>query len=428
MTTTRAGAGRQAAARWTAVLALTATAAAGQETAEWRPEVSLGHDVYVHSYYLASDDTTATVRETNLTAAIDGRSRRQTDHQWYLRAELSGGSELFRESLDAGYRWRPSAGDPRLGLDLTWLGRQYRETSEYSLTSDNTEGRLELRAFPWLGRRTALDLRAIARRVDYRTPSTLEQDYDDESVAGYLASRGDPAGSWRLGLRAAQRAYPDSAAIDRDGYAVEGELDRAGSAGDIWLFHRSERRLIADESVRPSAWSHWTEARTALAAGAGHVVLDLTSEVWTYDAPTETWFDSWRADLEAGYRWGDLLGGLWHALVTIENLAAGDSPETYTQVGLRGSLESYARTLSGIIALEYGRRWYHHVAPVSADDLDVLVDYSDFNYLEIWVMATWAFADRLALDLTANYQPESHTEQDDDTALGYANVRLVWRP
>jgi hypothetical protein len=28
----------------------------------------------------------------------------------------------------------------------------------------------------------------------------------------------------------------------------------------------------------------------------------------------------------------------------------------------------------------------------------------------------------------ASYEPESHTERTDDTAIGYASVRLVWRP
>ncbi len=34
---------------------------------------------------------------------------------------------------------------------------------------------------------------------------------------------------------------------------------------------------------------------------------------------------------------------------------------------------------------------------------------------------------RLDLDLAANYQPENHVEEFDDTALGYGSARLVWR-
>jgi len=412
------------------VVSSAAPAATGTApSAVWRSRISVGHDTYVQSYYLANSDTTAILNEFNLTAALDGRSHGRTDHQWSLRAEVSGGSEVYREQVDAGYRWRPDAGDPRLRADVAWFGRQYRRSSDYSLTSDNQEGRAGLRIYPWLGRRAALDLRVAGRRVDFRVPSTLEQDFHEASAAGFLASRGDVAGVWRIGLRAARRAYPDSTAIDRDTYAAEGELERGGEAGELWIFHRSERRLIADETVRPSAWSHWTEISVAAPAGEGHLVADVTSEVWRYDAPTAVWFDSWRADAEVGYRWGDLLGDLWHALVTVENLEAGDSPEAYTQVGLRGSLASYGHAVTGVVALEAGRRWYRGADSAdSTSEFDVLVDYSDFDYVELWIMANWAFAARMSLELTASYQPERHTEQDDDAALGYASARLVWRP
>ena len=40
-----------------------------------------------------------------------------------------------------------------------------------------------------------------------------------------------------------------------------------------------------------------------------------------------------------------------------------------------------------------------------------------------------AFARRhFSLDVMANYEPERHTEQQDDSALGFASVRLVWKP
>jgi hypothetical protein len=426
---------RHAGSRWVAtvtptvailLVCLTAVAAAQAtgDRARWRPRVSTGIDAYLHNYYLAVDDTTEAVAEFNVAAELEGRSRRVTSHQWRVRGEVSTGTELTRQFFDGSYQLRPDAGDPLLRADLTWYGRQYREDSEYARSSDNHEGRGELRWYPWFGARTVLDLRLTGRYIDYRTPSTLEQDYRQGDVAAFLRSPGLVGGSWRIGLRAGQRAYPDSSAIDRDTVALEGDLDLAGDDHTLWVFHRSERRTAADEAVRPSAWSHWTDARAALPAGEGHVVINLNNEVWQYDQETGAYFDSWRSDLEFGYRWGDLLGTQWHTLLTVDRLDAGDLPETYTQVGLRGSLESYAYPFTGILALEYGQRWYR-----PADDTeDVVISYTDFSYLEIWAMATWSLSEHWSLDLIANYQPENHTEQDDDLALGFGSLRLVWRP
>jgi hypothetical protein len=172
------------------------------------------------------------------------------------------------------------------------------------------------------------------------------------------------------------------------------------------------------------------------------MVARLGSEIWRYDRESTVWFDSWRSDVELGYRWGDLLHSQQHLLLRLQNLAAGDSPEAFTQVGLRGSLEGYNQALNGILALELGHRWYRNQTatadlddlngrddvnwPGSSDGLDLR--YSDFTYLEVWIMATCRLSAHFSLELNASYQPERHTERDDDTVLGYGNLRLVWRP
>jgi hypothetical protein len=397
--------------------------------------LSAGYDVYRHTYHLATDDTTETIGEFNATAAFEARSPRLARHQWQARAEASAGDQLWRELVDLGYRWRPGGGEPRLRADLAWNGRQYRRGSDYALSSDHHETRGELRAYPWRTRHLALDLRLRARRLDYRRRSVLEQDQRETAAAVYLASRPSLHGTWRLGLVAAARAYPDSSAIDRRVRVVEGEWERSGARGDAWLFHRSERRTIADELVRPSAWLHWSELRLAARAGRGRVVANLGSEVWLYDRQTTVWFDAWRTDLELGYRWGDLLGSQQQALVTLQNLAAGDSPEAYSQLGVRGSLEGFASRLGGIVAVEVGRRWYRNRPAGTTDDgfgIDaagnLVLAYSDFTYLELWLMAAWEVSTRVSLEITVSYQPELHTERDDDTVLGFGSVRAVWRP
>jgi len=398
-------------------LLMASTAAAADDT--WRFAVGAGYDAYVHNYYLADTDTTAAIQEANVTVGFDGRSPSRAAHQWFLRGEVSTGTELTRELLDASYRWRPGEGEPRVRADLTWFGRQYRPGSEYSLVSDNQDGKAELRVAPWAGRGAVLEARALGRWLDYRTPSTLEQDYREGGGAIYLRAPTAHESRWEAGLRATRRSYPDSAAIDRDVVALDLSADRCAESFEFWGFHRSERRLIADETVRPSAWSHWTDLSVVL----GHLTADLASEVWRYDQESFTYVDSWRTELDLGYRWGDPLLALWQASLTGENLAAGESPETYAQAGVRGSVESYLASFAGSLAVEVGRRWYRQ----DGSELEDLVAYSDFTYLEVWLLASLHVAANLTLDVTASYEPESHTEQDDDVTLGFGSVSLVWR-
>ncbi|MEZ4387714.1 MAG: hypothetical protein R3D98_09090 [Candidatus Krumholzibacteriia bacterium] len=413
-----------------ACLQAAVAASAGAAAAVWQPKVSAGLESYVHTYYLATADTTEAVSEVLATAEIEGRSGRRDRHAWNLRLAASGGSELLRELLDGRYQWRPS-GEPRLQLDVDWLGRQYRSGTEYALSSDNHEGTAE--CGPTLARPDR-----PARSASPRPLSPLPHAVDPRTELPRTRRRGLPGLrgfgdlSWRVGARAAARTYPDSTALDRDLVAVEADLDHAAGERHIWLYQRSERRLAAAPEVRPSAWSHWTEVRATWPLRHGEVVTSLGSEVWRYDRTDTVWFDSWRLESELGYGWGDPLRAHWRTLLTMERLDADAASEAYQQFGLRGTVESYAGPVSGMLALEYGHRWYRQTADEAAatdpfDDTFALA-YSDFSYVEIWLMATWTWSDRLSLEVVASYQPEQHTEQDDDTAIGYGSARVVWRP
>jgi hypothetical protein len=395
--------------------------------------LSSGYDTYVHTYHLATDDTTETIGEFNAGADIEIRSAPRALHHWHLRAEMNLGSQLLRELLDLGYRWRTDGGDTRVRAGLSWSGRQFRQSSEYALSSDNQEARAELRVIPWrLSRRADLELRIRTRLLEYSRPSVLEQNQRDLQGAVSMTSRGGFHGAWSVGLHAMNRTYRDSTALNRRTYGVEGHLESSSQAGNLWIYHRSDRRRIADSQVRPSAWLHWSEMRLAAAAGGGHIVFNATSEVWRYERQTSVWFDAWRSDLEIGRRWGDLFSLQRDLLVTFQRLAADDSPEAHNQIGLRGSIESHASSLGGILALELGRRWYRRRGMDGASDPDgldtLLQSYSDFTYIELWIMATWQLSSRMSMELTASYLPEHHTERTDNLVLGYGALRLVWRP
>ncbi len=401
----------------------------------WSWDLTSGFDSYLHSYALATDDTTETLAEFLVQAGVEGQSPWRARHRWRVRAEASTGTELYRERLEGDYRFLGDDRIERVRLMGNFWGRQYRDTTEYSRSSDNWEGRLEGRVAPVVGSGAKIELRGWGSLIDYRTPSTLEVDHHDTGGGVFVRSTSLGNTMWGLGTRLGSRTYPDSTVIDRETWSLEGDLDHQDPGGPgLRIYHKSERRLIRDETVRPSAWTHWSDFSGAVTAGSGHVFLDLQVEAWQYDQETNVYFNSVRVEGATGYRWGDILQATWKIGLAAEKLDAGDSPETYTQVGLRGGVESYGSDVGGSLTLEYGRRVYAHgVVNFDPDAaapslLDTVALYTDFDYWKIWLMGSWRMSSHFDLDLMANYEPENHTEIADDSALGFASLRVRWRP
>jgi len=401
----------------------------------WSWDLTSGFDSYLHSYALATEDTTETLAEFVLQARLAGRSARPTRHRWQVRAEASTGTELFRQRFAGDYRLLGEDKIERLRILGNLWGRQYRDNTDYSRSSDNWEGRLEGRMAPWVGQRLKLELRGWTGAIDYRTPSTLEVDQRDLGGGVFVRSTKLGTTMWGLGTRLGQRTYADSTAIDRDSWSLEGDLDHQDLRGQgLRVYHKSQRRVIRDETVRPSAWTHWTDFSGTLVAGRGHLYLDLQGEAWQYDEETDVYFNSVRIGGICGYRWGDILAATWKIGLAAERLAAGDLPESYAQIGLRAGVEAYGADLGGSLTLEYGRRNYAagnaalDDAALDATLLDAFNLYSDFAYWKIWLMGSWRLSPHFDLDIMANYEPESHTEQTDDSALGFGSLRLRWRP
>lgn len=413
-------------------------AAPARPGAEWEWRLATGFDALVHTYPLATTDTTETITETLVEAALQGRSARHGDHRWDLRAEVSLGSELVRERIEGIYRRLDGERRTRLRLSASLWGRQYRTGDDAIRSSDNLESRAELRAVPWVVEEIALEGRAWTRLQDFADPSQLEISYREAGVGLGARSLGWESPAWELGLLASRRAYPDSSRIDRTTAGWRGRYEWRGQGeGELRLDLRGDRRRIQDETARPSAWIHGADLEGAAPAGSGRLLLEARTEGWLYDQPTDVYYDSWRTDGFVGYGRGDVLGVRWKVGVAGERLAAGDLPETYGQVGLRGGVDFYESVFSASLTLELGQRLYDQ--PATADEatdastaLDAADDgsyhYSDFTYWEVWLTAAWRLGAHFTLDAMANYEPESHEISGEDTSLGYATVRLVWRP
>ena len=423
------------------LLALPAVASDGPATTTrdrvaWSLSLAGGYDTFIHTFPLATEDTTETVSEATVVVGLEGHSARLAVHKWRLRPEFSYGTELLRGRLDFAYHYRPDQFTTLFRLDGNALFRSYQGGSDYALTSDTVEGRFTARGYLSPAGAVMGEYRLITAGVRYRDPSTLEVNYHDLGTAASLRSGRDATWNYAVGGRHVRRSYPDSSVIDRNITALEGNLDTISLEGHgLRLYHRSERRKVRDETVRPSAWAHWTTLELLIPVGGFSLASVLMSEVWQYDEKTAVYFDSWRLRGLILLKRGGLLAPAWLAGVVIEQLAAGDMPETYNQAGLRVGLEYYGTSLIISTTIEYGLRNYNldtfevdqENNSLQSDELPIFT-YSDFHYWELWLMFTWSLSHHLSLDIMANYQPEKHVAELDDASLAYGSVRLVWRP
>jgi hypothetical protein len=415
---------------WTAALALlacvlpaSARAADAAGRPAWDLDAAVGYDSFTHAYSLATTDTSETVSEARLVLGCEGRSSGAGRAAWRLRLEGSVGTDLWREGLDADWRLRDGRGVDRLRAAARLAGRQYRPGTDYALASDQGEGRLDLSAVPWAGAAREGFVAGWVAATRYEIASPLEQDQQEAGIGIGLRSRGTAWESWRVALKHAARSYPDSTAIDRRAWSLELDWSGAlGAGGLARVYGRSERRLAQDPAVRPDAWLHWLDGALEVPARGGDVVVELQAERWDYGALSETWVDSWRASGFAGLRRGDVLAAQWRLGLAGEAFESARDAESYTQVGLRAGLEAYGDAVSGSVTVERGRRAY---GPQDADD--TLLAWTDFSYWRLWLLADWRLTGSLSLSALGNWEPERHTEPEDDASLGFASLRLVWR-
>lgn len=397
----------------------------------WRTTLSSGYDTYIQTYALSLEDTTETISEFEMTLAGEGRTTGRARHHWLVRPRVSVGSERNRGRLELAYSHKPDTRYTTLRIDGNVQNTRYNGQSDYYLTSDSVEGDLKARWKVAPEGNLAGEVRTWGSVLRYATPSNLEADRNDLNAAAYLAAGRDATRRWRVGLRTGERAYPDTTEINRQSAGVELEYDHNAFLGPTGrVYHRSERRKIANPAVRPSSWSYWTQADLSIPLNemSLRLVADLGHEVWTYDQEWGAYTDQTRWEGDLGLAGGGLYGPSWRLGAALESLGSNTEGESYRQLGARGGLEHFGDRFTGSLTLEIGQRDYDETATVTGPgDVEELSLYSDFTYVELWLMLGVDLMTDLRLDVMASYLPENHTEETDDQKLGFGTARLIYR-
>jgi hypothetical protein len=409
-------------------VAVHAETPAAEEAWRWEPRVSTGYDVYTQTYSLALEDTTETVGEMEVTLDATGGTRGRRLHNWRIKPRLVFGTERYRQQFAWAYDLKPDHRTSLLRLGGLLQARQYQQSTDYNLNSDSFESSNHLRWLPGYAGRIAGDFKLQYRTLSYADPSELEVDRQDRLFTAALRNGRSAERIWRAGIRLGHRDYPDSGVINRDTYGLELEYDHSAFLEpNIRTYYRGERRRIEDDTVRPSSWGHWGTMETSWPVGDEQLIGELQAEVWHYDTQWGAYNNQWRWTGAAGLRGGGIETPGWTLQLTLEDLDSTDEEESFRQMGVKGGVDHYGDDLTGALTVEIGQRDYSDYTPDLTEDAYFEPLYTDFTYLEVWLILSWRLNQHLSLDSMVNYIPESHSEDTDNQSMGFGNIRILYR-
>lgn len=366
-------------------------------------------------------DTTEVFTEFRLVGEASAHFERRR-HRFLARGRVSSGTDLLRGTLLLEGRAERDDRSHRFDARVEVEGRQFREDSDFALSSDvlETEARLHWRHRPHPDFRWGILGRGEMLR--YADPGEFEVDQDrgDLSVTATVTRGWD----WSLDVDAGGgvRHSPGSSTIpsyDR-GFL---RTDLAWTQSLHWSLETHaavERREYRDTSVRspytdlllePSmTWSPTLDWRFRLS----------TANEWLlYDTPTEVYFDFWLGSLGLEARrslgaWEVSLEPRWSWLAS-----EVDTEDAYVQPSLLGRVEWFPSSAIWLsLSGEFGQRDY--VEP-GAESLDL---YSDYLFLRTTLLLSWSLRDGLSADVFLSDEPESHRQAEDDSRLTLLTASL----
>lgn len=409
------------------------TAAAVETT----PTLELGFDSYLQQFRLTEDllgdldspdasierglrDTTEVFTEFrargDLAFASTGERVR-----WNSRASASAGTDLYREALDFDLRAESLGRSRRLSLRAEAEARQFRDDSDFSLSSDLIEGRATLHLQQRASQDWVFGVRGRGAWIDYATPSTYELDSRRADLS--LTTRVSKGFDSYLDLEAGggRRAHPDSTQISYDrafAYADVGagfaERWRAGLSAGL------ERRVYDDPATRSPFWDLLVEPRLERRTDSGgRAILGVDLEWLRYDTDGSVFYDTLlgRALLGLQTRHGSWTFGVEPAWSWLSSPLEVD--ERFQQPSVAVEVDYFG----------VGRLWLSLREEVGWRDFVEAADedlrlYSDYLFLRSTLLLSIEIRPGLSVDGFLSDEPKNHQLSEDDGRLTVFTLSL----
>ncbi len=404
------------------ILCLLLTAAAtgpvrAQTTANG--SLSIGYDSFIDRFTILEDDTTDTVQEIYLSLDnslnLKKKSLRLAFHNAFRMGNQTLGDNLF-SSLTAG-----SGSSTVLELRNQTMYRHYLAGSDYEFGNDYTQSNTSLR----ISRYLADDFRVAARgrleSTDYSQRTDFDYDYR-YADGGLELEAGSYFGKFvRIAAAAGHREAPDTTALNYDRFLADLELHMVPAGGCLLEISVAGDRRSYAVSVERSIWNVYSQAGLTLDSGnATRYSLRLESELYLYDKPSTTFFDT-----------HFIRGGVRISSVALGRLTVFGEPrfaamlcdayeeERYEEGSIVLGLELLGGTDYWLsFSWEPGRRNY------IMEENEI---YSDFYLNRFSLIGNVTAASGLSFDLFVMHDPERHSRRDDDFSMTMVSAAVTKR-
>lgn len=381
--------------------------------------LSIGYDSFIDRFTILEDDTTDTVQELHLSIdnslAWKGRSLRLSFNNNFRIGNQTLADNLFT-SFTAG------TGSPTtLELRNITTYRHYLAGSDYEFGNDYAQSNTSLK----VARRLSPGLRIAARGrmefIDYSERTDFDYDYR-YADGGLELEAGSYFGRFaRLAASAGHREAPDTTALNYDRFLADMELHLVPAENYLLEVSASGDRRSYDTVVERSVWYVYSQAGLTFDSGsAAGYSLKLESELYLYDRPSTTFFDThfirggFRATRGASSRWS-VFAEPRYARMLCGTFAEERYQESSIVLGvdLLGAADYWLS-----LSWEPGRRNY------ALEDNEI---YSDFYFNRLNLSGTVAAPKGFSFTLFVMHDPEKHARRDDDFSMTMVSAAVTKR-
>ncbi|MBN2183933.1 MAG: hypothetical protein JW746_01245 [Candidatus Krumholzibacteriota bacterium] len=381
-----------------------------------RGKLIVGYDSYIDRFTILEDDTTEAIDELyfSIVNMLDLKNRQS-------RFELSNtfrmGNQAINENLLTGLTFG-SKNSLLFELQNNLRFKYFRDGSDYEFGNDYLQSNFQLKIGRYLFDRLKLVSKSRIEFIDFRKRTSFDYDYRyfDTWIELEKGSYFDQFS--RIGISAGYRDVPDTTALSFNRFQADLEMHFVSDENRKTEFAISADRRDYLENTRSSSWIIYSYfANSVTLSDRISYELRLESELYTYDDPSTTFFNTHFLRGAVGTSWPAGESVTFSVEPRFAGMLCRDFPEErYQEVSIIFGIETSGNEKYWIsFSYEPGRRNYL----LEKNDI-----YSDFYLNRLSFMGNIYLKGNMALNLFITHDPEFHSRRDDDFSLTMISATL----
>ncbi len=384
-----------------------------------RGKVLAGYDSFIDRFTILEDDTTEAIDEIYISMMnlFDMKNRSS-------RLELSNtfriGSQAINEYLMTGLTFG-SKNSLLLELRNNLRFKYFREDSDYEFGNDYLQSNLQMKISKPVLDRMRLVSKSRFEFIDFGERTDFDYDYRYFDTGIELEKGSYFEKFSRIGFFAGYRDVPDTSDLSFNRFRADLEMHFVSDKSRQTEFAISADRRDYSGDIGRSGWIVYSYFSNSITLpDMIRYELRLESELYTYDDPSTTFFNTHFLRGGVGAYWPVGKSVTISAEPRFAGMICKDFlEERYVEVSIVFGIETLGNEKFWLsCSYEPGRRDY------LLEDNDI---YSDFYLNRLSLMGNFYLRGNMALNLFITHDPEFHSRRDDDFSLTMISASLSRR-